>query len=881
MKKFFKTIDFGSITRKKIFRWKVAATLAHSLLAVLLASTLRGQEAGKSTLTERALLLMGDAREIVFVERSIGPAYQWYSMYGEYADYGDEKKPVNPASGYSDDEDKYLYPTGGSKMCKIDLRTRQITVLMEDAEGGFRDPRVHYDGGKILFSYRRGGTHHYHLCEINVDGTGFRQLTFGEYDDVDPAYLPDGGIVFSSSRCKRFVACNRVPAAIIYRMNADGSDILRLSANSITEDRPAVLPDGRIIYTRWDYLDRDPEGFRDLWTMNPDGTGQMVLYGGSPLPYPKFYAECDAMPIPGSDKIVSVFSPGFGRRENAGNVMIVDLKQGPGAESAAKQISPEVPRLGWDIGTGQGQWGFRDPYPLALNCFLVASNKSLMVLDDQGNTDEFYCADKMVHDPRVIRPRSREPIIPSRIDRQKTTGQLVLTDVYQGRNMEGVKRGTIKKLLVLEDLPKNGSKHGWRGEHGGFITLRSVLGEVPVETDGSAYFEIPALRALYFVAVDEKGLAVKRMQNFTMVMPGEVQGCVGCHEPRTRTPASSIRQTTLMAMTQAPSQIEPFPGVPEVFDYPRDIQPIWDRHCVCCHNVEKPAGRVALTGDNNEWYTQSYSVLRTHDQISRCVSWGELGDHPPYGFGTGASPLMQKIDGSHHGVKLTQQEYDIVRLWIESGGIFTGTYAIYNHPENAVAVPQVVTKVSLGNPVEPIVEKRCLTCHGSVENLGRRGSFLSDPGDESVRRPPHALNCPTYSWTLYNLSRPEKSIILLASLSKDAGGYEWCKTKDGKPAPAFLDTNDPDYQTILQSIHAAKGRSEKYGRPDLPGFRPGDYYIRWMKRFGVLPEDFDATRDSVNVYETDAAYWRSLWYQPPAGESALRPGETRKREVAP
>ena len=861
-----KTKDFVSMEKKRIFRYKLAAIFACGFLS----ATLWGQEVYETSLSERALQLMGDAREIVFVERNLGPAYQWYSMYGEYADYGDEKNPVNPASGYSNDEDKYLYPTGGSRMCKIDLRTRRVTVLMEDPEGGFRDPRVHYDGRKILFSYRKGGTHHYHLCEINADGTGFRQLTFGEYDDVDPAYLPDGGIVFSSSRCKRFVACNRVPAAIIYRMNADGNDVLRLSANSITEDRPAVLPDGRIVYTRWDYLDRDPEGFRDLWTMNPDGTGQMVLYGGSPRPYPRFYAECDALPIPGSDKIVSVFSPAFGRRENAGNVMIVDLKQGPDAEYAAKQISPDVPQLGWDIGTGQGQWGFRDPYPLSLNCFLVASDKSLMILDGQGNVEEFYRAGKMVHDPRVIRSRPREPIIPSRIDRQKATGQLVLTDVYQGRNMEGVKRGDIKKLLILEDLPKNGSKHGWRGEHGGFITLRSVLGEVPVESDGSAYFEVPALRALYFVAVDEKGVAVKRMQNFTMVMPGETQGCVGCHEPRTRTPDSNIRQTVLQALGRSPSQIKPFPGVPEVFDYPRDIQPIWDRHCVSCHNVEKPAGRVALTGDNNEWYTQSYSVLRTYDQISRCVSWGEVGNHPPYGFGTGDSPLMHKIDGGHHDVKLTQQEYDMVRLWIESGGIFTGTYAVYNHPENAVATPQVVTKVTLGNPVQPIVEKRCLTCHGSVENLGRRGSFLSDPGDESVRRPPHALNCPRYCWSLYNLSRPEKSMILLASLSKDDGGYEWCKTKDGSPAATFKDTNDPDYQAILQAIQAAKGRFEKYGRPDLPGFRPGDYYIRWMKRFGILAESFDVTKDSINVYETDAAYWRSFWYHPPTEKNVLK-----------
>ena len=169
-------------------------------------------------------------------------------------------------------------------------------------------------------------------------------------------------------------------------MDADGGNILRLSANAIPDDRPAVLPDGRIIYTRWDYTDRDPEKFRDLWSMNPDGTDQMVLFGGMGRPYPEFFAKCDALPIPRTDKIVSVFSPAFGRRENAGNVMVVDVKAGPDDWSAAKQVSPKVSNLGWSIGSGQGREGFRDPYPLSDDCLLVAKDRSLLVLDGSGKT---------------------------------------------------------------------------------------------------------------------------------------------------------------------------------------------------------------------------------------------------------------------------------------------------------------------------------------------------------------------------------------------------------------------------------------------------------------------------------------------------------------
>jgi len=209
----------------------------------------------------------------------------------------------------------------------------------------------------------------------------------------------------------------------------------------------------------------------------------------------------------------------------------------------------------------------------------------------------------------------------------------------------------------------------------------------------------------------------------------------------------------------------------------------------------------------------------------------------------------------------------MVRLWIESGAPFCGTYAVFNHPESAVATPLVVSKPSLGKPVEPIVQRRCLTCHGSVANLGRRSREQRDD-QWTDGKPPELLNLPLYSWSLYNLSHPEKSMILRASLAKEAGGCEWCKAEDGRSAPAFRDTTDPASQASLQAIQAAKARMESYGRPDMPGFRPGDYYVRWMKRFGILPASFDLAIEPIDVYETDKAYWRSLWYKPPAAGTA-------------
>ena len=92
-------------------------------------------------------------------------------------------------------------------LCKLNVKTQEIVLLLEDPEGAVRDPQVHYDGDRILFSLRRGGSDYFHLYEINSDGSGLKQLTDGPFDDVEPTYLPDGGIVFCSTRAQRWVPC--------------------------------------------------------------------------------------------------------------------------------------------------------------------------------------------------------------------------------------------------------------------------------------------------------------------------------------------------------------------------------------------------------------------------------------------------------------------------------------------------------------------------------------------------------------------------------------------------------------------------------------------------------------------------------------------------
>ena len=200
--------------------------------------------------------------EVIFAVRPFGADPHYYANFGYYCSDPDEK----------------AYPQGG-QLCRLNLQTGDVTVLLDAPAGGVRDPQMHYDGTKLLFSYRKPNEEHFHLFEINVDGTELRQLTDGPFDDIEPTYLPNGKIVFCSSRCNRWVACWKVPVANLYQCDGDGANIRAFSSNAVTENTPSVLHDGRVLYTRWEYVGRSQLCYHHLWTTNADGTGQMTFFG--------------------------------------------------------------------------------------------------------------------------------------------------------------------------------------------------------------------------------------------------------------------------------------------------------------------------------------------------------------------------------------------------------------------------------------------------------------------------------------------------------------------------------------------------------------------------------------------------------------------------
>jgi len=735
---------------------------------------------------------LANVEGIVFSVRSVGNDGHWYANFGYWAS----------------DSNRMMYGKGGGGLFRLNIRSGEITSILDVGSGSARDPYVHYDGKKLLFSYRKADSIYYHLYEIDIDGTDLRQITDGDFDDIEGAYLPDGGIIFCSSRCNRWVNCWHTQVAVLYRCDADGSNIQALSSNVEQDNTPWPLADGRVIYTRWEYVDRSRVRYHHLWTANPDGTGQMVYYGNM---HPRT-VMIDAKPIPGTDKIVCGFSPGHGKKEHQGRVTVVSPKKGPDDKESAQSVT----KLD----------NYRDPYPISDDCFLVAQDNRLFITNAKGEMALLHQLDSdrkvtWIHEPRPIASQRREPVVPPRVAMGGSTGRLILADVNRGRNIAGVKRGEIKKLLVLETLPKPINHSGTMEptSFGGTFTLPRILGTVPVEQDGSAYIELPALRSVFFVALDEHDMSVKRMQSFTMVMPGETTSCVGCHEQRLCPPANP-GSGSVAAMSRGPSRIEAITDAPDVFDFPRDIQPILDRHCIKCHDYDKRRGGAILTGDYSGIYSHAYVTLMSRPGL---VSHGKDADGniAPRKIGSSASRLMKKIDGSHHDVRLSEIDRKFVRLWIESGAPYAGTYAALG---TGMVAPPIENEVW---------KRRCVSCH----------------------KKPNAVQAELF----YNLSRPAKSLVLLSPLAKEAGGYDQCRAKDANAV--FADTEDDDYKKLLKIVENSKEHLDKIKRFDMKDFRPAPHYVREMKKYGVLAENLPEDA-KIDVYATDRKYWRSLWYKP-------------------
>lgn len=527
----------------------------------------------------------------------------------------------------------------------------------QDRPGAFWRPDLSFDARRVLFCYKPYDEKSFHLYEISLDGTGLRQLTDSDYDDVDPLYLPDGHVLFTTTRGNSYVRCGPfIYSYILARCDADGRNVYLISYNGEPDFVPALLNDGRVIYSRWEYTDKPLWRLQKLWTTNQDGTGTAHFWGNQSV-WPDHLSE--PRPIPGSRRVM--FS-GVGHHDWwSGSIGIIDPDRGRDFPHGLTKVTvdlrwPEVsappvdPPEAADYHAAGRFTGYKTAYPLSEEDFLVSARGvghrfRLYLMDVHGNRDLIYEGSHNVWHALPVRPRPMPPPQTDRVvwpgtgaDRQPVApGVFFSADVYQG--VPGLPRGLVKYLRVFQLDYKTYSTWNKTYRHSGPPVsivqeegVKRILSEVPVEADGSVHFAAPAGRALYFQLLDADRRCLQTMRSFSGLMPGEQRGCVGCHELHSSVPPPQQG----LALRRPPTPLSPPPWGTESISYERFVQPVLDRYCVRCH-----AGTAAAAAEPNLALRPGTSVFREpYLTLVGPAGWGNpiSGGRPGYGI-AGAIPV--------------------------------------------------------------------------------------------------------------------------------------------------------------------------------------------------------------------------------------------------
>ncbi|MBN1343042.1 MAG: SUMF1/EgtB/PvdO family nonheme iron enzyme [Phycisphaerae bacterium] len=555
----------------------------------------------------------------------------------------------------------------------------KMTTLFKPKGAEFvGDVDLHFDADRMLFSMP--GSHgRWQIWEMAIDGSRLRQVTPGEHPDVDnydACYLPDGRIIFASTRCFQGIPCvgggNTVANLCI--MDADGKNIRQLCFDQDHNWCPTVMNNGRVLFSRWEYTDTPHYFSRLLFQMNPDGTGQMEYYGSNSFwPNSIFYAR----PLPNHPTAVIAVISGHHGVPRMGELILFDPAKGRFEADGAVQRIPGYGKKVDPIIVDQlvnASWPrFLHPYPISDKHFLVSCQPTptscwgLYLVDVYDNM--LLLSEEpgwQLFEPVPLRKTPKPPAIPDKVDLKRDDAVVYLSDIYFGKGLDGVPRGTIKKLRIFEpyySYPQMGG-HIHVGIEGPWDVHR-ILGTVPVFEDGSAIFRAPANMPLTVQALDEEGKAVQIMRSWFTPMPGEVLSCVGCHERQNS--SSPIRRT--IASTHKPCEIEPWYGPTRGFSFKRDVQPVLDKFCVGCHDGHKRPNGCAMLDfrakDKNGWsnFTQSYIAL--HPYVRRPGPESDYHLPKPYEYHADTSELIQMLKKGHHNVQLDAEAWDRLYTWID------------------------------------------------------------------------------------------------------------------------------------------------------------------------------------------------------------------------
>lgn len=673
------------------------------------------------------------------------------------------------------------------------------TLLLADRlpSGAYLHPDLSFDARRLVVAYAnhadepRADYRRFFLWEIGLDGTGLRQITGTAADpllgvdgretvlieDFDPCYLPDGGIAFISTRNQGGVRCHHgdryCPTYTLYRCEADGSGIRPLAHGEANEWDPSVLHDGRIIWTRWDYINRHDTIYQSLWTIHPDGTRTAHFYGNATINPCSLY---EARSIPGTHEIIA--TAGAHHSFTNGSLVVIDSRKGQEGPAPLTRLTPETPfpetehwpTITWPDNSYATPWPVdRDlffaawsPFPMTVSYdYLPEHAFAIYLIDTLGGRELIYRDPTMsCFAPMPIVPREMPPAIPSTLTAHhehgsdqseqtsaRDTGTCFVQDIYHG--VEDIPRGTLKKLRVIEIYPQPTQRVPDRS-----LTLfelpKRIIGTAPVADDGSVAFEAPANVPLLFQLLDDNDMAVMSMRSFVYLQPGEQLTCTGCHEPRSSTP---IYTAPLASGTWRVHQLSPPPEV----DYEgglafmRTVQPVLDRYCIECHGLERTEGGINLLGTMRDSELTLGSVHASDSYLSLVTRPGlvsiairnlETPVSRPKDYFSHAGRLGRLLlAGDEHHESLAIRDpaaFRRVAYWLDLNAQYFGDYS-WNKREWLKPVP--------------------------AGEAALRAHIHSLFGPEIASQPFEAL---------VNITAPEESRILRGPLSVDHGGWgQW------------------------------------------------------------------------------------------------------------
>jgi hypothetical protein len=684
--------------------------------------------------------------------------------------------------------------------------------------GVYRDPDLSWDADRLAFACKPSRDDVTSIYTIGLDGRGLKRLTASDrHHDITPAWLPDDRLVFISTRPKALVPCFNSGVGTLHTVQADGSDLRSISANNVNEFDPSVLPDGRILYGRWEYVDKTALYMQSLWTVSPDGRMEEALYANN-LARPT--ALLDARAVPGSQQVVASLTPHNGQA--VGAIGRVDTARGKNDLAAVFNFTPEYP-VEMDQGLAVGPC---DPWPLSENELLISNNAIgahgiIELLSHDGSRELVFCDREIsCYSPMLVKARTRPAVVTPHVA-PNAPGRFLLTDVYQG--LTGIARGTITRLRVVEETARtSGIPPGGRWWNQAFLVswqgayiVKNVLGTVPVHEDGSAYFEAPPGRALYFEALDAEGREIQRMRTFVQAAPGVTRSCIGCHEQKKSAPPRPDHVS--LALRQPPTQPQPESWGSGYIDYASMVQPVLDKYCVRCHGGPEGMGKGLDFSGGWTWaFNISYETF-LKQRLTGFLNCNNGSVHtsqilPPRTIGSGAAPLADILIRKHPEV--SRAERDLVLAWMDTNSNYYGSWDY--------------------------------TPHATCEVILNAGTSLSGAMQEAGCTPCHTPGYIGHDWI--NLQTPEWSRILRAPLPKEPGGLglAMCRNRKarlgyplidqrvqppdvflasrqpewdpgGEPHITIASTSVPHYQTMLEIIRRARVEALARPRVDMPG----------------------------------------------------------------